>query len=102
MERYLDLTGVGSTTHIEIAKRLVDEMTMEEKRILINYIKSTMKPPQQRPPVNHTVSFSFKWYENINIWKYKKILKDLFLLFNNELKVCRRELWNEKNQKRLI
>jgi hypothetical protein len=31
-----------------------------------------MKPPQQRPPVNHTVSFSFKWYENINIWKYKK------------------------------
>jgi hypothetical protein len=37
-----------------------------------------MKPPQQRPPVNHTVSFSFKWYENINIWKYKNLLKDLF------------------------
>ena len=72
MEKYLDLTELGSTPHVEIVKKLVDEITMEEKRILINYIKSTMKPPQQRPPVNHTVSFSFKWYENINIWKYKK------------------------------
>jgi hypothetical protein len=57
----LDLTGSETTTHIEIAKKLVDEMTMEEKRVLINYIKSTMKPPHQhQPPINHTVTFSFK------------------------------------------
>jgi hypothetical protein len=61
MEKYLDLTGMDSTSHIEIAKKLVDEMTAQEKRILINYLKSTMKPPQpQQPPMNHTVYFSFK------------------------------------------
>ena len=63
MEKYLDLTGSETTTHIEIAKKLVDEMTMEEKRVLINYnyIKSTMKPPHpHQPPINHTVTFSFK------------------------------------------
>ena len=60
MEKCLDLTGMETTTHLEITKKLIDEMTTIEKRILINYIKSTMKPPQQRPPVNHTVSFSFK------------------------------------------
>jgi hypothetical protein len=62
MEKYLDLTGIESTSHIEIAKKLVDEMTSQEKRVLINYLKSTMKPPQpQQPPMNHTVYFSFKW-----------------------------------------
>jgi len=62
MEKYLDLTGIESTSHIEIAKKLVDEMTSREKRVLINYLKSTMKPPQpQQPPMNHTVYFSFKW-----------------------------------------
>ena len=61
MDKYLDLTGMETTTHIEIATKLVDEMTMTEKKILINYIKSTMKPPQlQQPPINHTVHFSFK------------------------------------------
>ena len=61
MEKYLDLTGMEKTAHIEIAKTLVDEMTMTEKRILINYIKSTMKPPQpQPPPMNPIVTFSFK------------------------------------------
>ena len=61
MEKYLDLTGMEKTAHIEIAKTLVDEMTMTEKRILINYIKSTMKPPQpQHPPMNPIVTFSFK------------------------------------------
>ena len=61
MEKYLDLTGIESTSHIEIAKKLVDEMTSQEKRVLINYLKSTMKPPQsQQPPMNHTVYFSFK------------------------------------------
>jgi hypothetical protein len=61
MEKYLDLTGMEKTAHIEIAKTLVDEMTMTERRILINYIKSTMKPPQpQQPPMNPIVTFSFK------------------------------------------
>jgi hypothetical protein len=61
MEKYLDLNGMETTTHIEIAKKLVDEMTTTEKRSLINYIKSTMKPPQpQQPPINHIVTFSFK------------------------------------------
>ena len=61
MEKYLDLTGMEISAHIEIAQKLVDEMTMEEKRILINYIKSSMKTPQpQQPPMNHTVTFSFK------------------------------------------
>ena len=39
MEKYLDLTGSETTTHIEIAKKLVDEMTMEEKRVLITILK---------------------------------------------------------------
>ena len=61
MEKFLDLSGMENAAHIEIAKKLVDEMTMIEKRSLINYIKSTMKPPQPpQPPVNHTVNFSFK------------------------------------------
>ena len=61
MEKYLDLTGMETTAHIEISKKLIDEMTMKEKRILINYIKGTMKTPQpQQPPMNHTVTFSFK------------------------------------------
>ena len=61
MEKYLDLTGMETTPHIEIAKRLVDEMTKAEKNDLINYIKSTIRPPQPQPtPINHTVYFSFK------------------------------------------
>ena len=61
MEKYLDLTGIETTPHIEIAKRLVDEMTKAEKNDLINYIKSTIRPPQpQQPPINDTVYFSFK------------------------------------------
>ena len=49
MEKYLDLTGLETTTHFDIAKKLVDDMTME-KRALINYIKSTMKPPHPHQP----------------------------------------------------
>jgi hypothetical protein len=61
MEKFLDLSGMENAAHIEIAKKLVDEMTMIEKRSLINYIKSTIKPPQpHQPPVNHIVNFSFK------------------------------------------
>ena len=61
MDKCLDLTGMDTTTHLEITKKLVDEMTMIEQKLLLNYIKSTMKPPHpSQPPVNHTVHFSFK------------------------------------------
>ena len=61
MDKCLDLTGMESTTHLEIIKRLIDQISMDEKRILVNYIKTSMKPPQpSQPPVNHTVHFSFK------------------------------------------
>jgi len=58
MDKYLDLSGMHTTTHLEISKKLVDEMTMQEKKLLINYIKTTMKPPKpSQPPINHTVHF---------------------------------------------
>jgi hypothetical protein len=61
MEKCLDLTGMETTTHLEIAKKIIDEMTTIEKKILINYLKATMKPPQTPVnPVNHTVTFAFK------------------------------------------
>jgi len=61
MDKCLDLTGMHTTTHLQIAQKLVDEMTMQEKKLLINYIKTTMKAPQPRqPPANHTVHFSFE------------------------------------------
>ena len=61
MDKCLDLTGMHTTTQLEITKKLVDEMTMIEKKHLLNYIKSTMKSPQpSQQPVNHTVHFSFK------------------------------------------
>lgn len=61
MDKCLDLTGMESTTHLEIIKRLIDQISMHEKRILVNYIKTSMKPPQPtQPPTNHTVHFSFK------------------------------------------
>jgi hypothetical protein len=68
MDKYLDLTGMETTTHLEITKKLVDEMTMIEQKLLLNYIKTSMKPPQpSQSPINHTVHFSFKWYENKKI-----------------------------------
>ena len=61
MEKCLGLTGMETTTHLEIAKKLIDEMTKIEKKILIHYLKATMKPPQPSAnPVNHTVTFAFK------------------------------------------
>ena len=61
MDKCLDLTGMHTTTHLQIAQKLVDEMTMQEKKLLISYIKTTMKPPQSsQSPINHTVHFSFK------------------------------------------
>jgi hypothetical protein len=50
------------TTHVEIVIKLVDELSVVEKKFLIKYIKSTMTPQPQppQPPVSHTVSFSFK------------------------------------------
>jgi hypothetical protein len=62
MEKYLDLSEMEETTHVEIVKKLVDELPMEEKKMLIKHIKNTMTPQPQppQPPVSHTVSFSFK------------------------------------------
>ena len=61
MEKYLDLSEMEDTTHFEIAKRLIDELTVVEKRFLIKYIKSTMTPPQAQPQaITQTVTFSFK------------------------------------------
>jgi hypothetical protein len=62
MEKHLDLSEMEETTHVEIVKKLVDELSVVEKKFLIKYIKSTMTPQPQppQPPVSHTVSFSFK------------------------------------------
>ena len=46
------------TTHLEITKKLVDEMTVAEKNKLIKYIKDSMKPPAVPIQVNNLVSFS--------------------------------------------
>ena len=47
----------GDTTHFEITKKLVDEMTVVEKNKLIKYIKGTMKPPMTPIQINNLVSF---------------------------------------------
>ena len=61
MEKHLDLSEMEETTHVEIVKKLIDEISVVEKKMLIKYIKSTMTPPQAtQPPVSHTVTFSFK------------------------------------------
>jgi hypothetical protein len=62
MEKHLDLSEMEETTHVEIVKKLVDELSVVEKKFLIKYIKSTMTPQPQppQPPVSHTVTFSFK------------------------------------------
>jgi len=62
MEKHLDLSEMEETTHFEIVKRLIDELTMAEKKMLLKYIKNTMTPPQAPAPqpVSHTVTFSFK------------------------------------------
>ena len=82
MEKYLDLNGMETTTHIEIAKQLVHEMTTSEKRSLINYIKSTMKPPQ-RNSLQQITQFIFL-LNNLKKQKYKNLLKDYFLWYNND------------------
>jgi hypothetical protein len=62
MEKHLDLSEMEETTRVEIVKKLVDELSVVEKKFLIKYIKSTMTPQPQapQPPINQTVSFSFK------------------------------------------
>ena len=62
MEKHLDLSEMEETTHFEIVKRLIDELTMAEKKMLLKYIKNTMTPPQAPAPqpVSQTVTFSFK------------------------------------------
>jgi hypothetical protein len=39
MEKYLDLSEMEETTHVEIVKKLVDELSVVEKKFLIKYIK---------------------------------------------------------------
>ncbi len=55
--KYLDLEDMPDTCHLEITKKLVDEMTVVEKHKLIKYIKSTMKPPLAPIQINNLVSF---------------------------------------------
>ena len=57
--KYLDLGEMVDTTHLEITKKLVDEMTVAEKNKLIKYIKGTMRPPAAPVQINNLVSF--KW-----------------------------------------
>ena len=45
------------SNHLEIIKKLVDEMTVVEKQKLLNYIKGTMKPPLAPIQINNLVSF---------------------------------------------
>ena len=39
--------GMESNTHLEIIKRLIDQISMDEKRILGNYIKMTQSNRKQ-------------------------------------------------------
>ena len=55
--KYLDLGDMPDTCHLEIIKKLVDEITIAEKHKLIKYIKVTMKPPVAPIQVNNLVSF---------------------------------------------
>ena len=45
------------SNHLEITKKLVDEMTVVEKQKLLKYIKGTMKPPLAPIQVNNLVCF---------------------------------------------
>jgi len=55
--KHLDLGDMVNTSHLEIIKKLVDEIAVEEKYKLIKYIKGTMKPPLTPIQVNNLVSF---------------------------------------------
>ncbi len=55
--KYLDLEDMPDTCHVEIIKKLVDEITIAEKHKLIKYIKGTMKPPLAPIQINNLVSF---------------------------------------------
>ena len=56
-EKVLGLGDMETTTHFDICKRLVDEMTVDERKLLIRYIKKTMLPPVQPPKINNLVFF---------------------------------------------
>ena len=55
--RYLDLGDIADTSHMEIIKKLVDEIAVQEKHKLIKYIKGTMKPPLAPIQINNLVKF---------------------------------------------
>ena len=55
--KHLDLGDIADTSHMEILKKLVDEITVQEKHKLIKYIKGTMKPPLAPIQINNLVKF---------------------------------------------
>ncbi len=55
--KYLDLGDMPDTSHLEIIKKLVDEITIQEKHKLIKYIKGTMKPPLTPILIDNLVKF---------------------------------------------
>jgi len=55
--KYLDLGDMPDTSHLEIIKKLVDEITIQEKHKLIKYIKGTMKPPLTPVMIDNLVKF---------------------------------------------
>ncbi len=55
--KYLDLGDMPDTSHLEIIKKLVDEITIQEKHKLIKYIKGTMKPPSTPIMIDNLVKF---------------------------------------------
>ena len=55
--KYLDLGDMPDTSHLEIIKKLVDEITIQEKHKLIKYIKSTMNPPLTPILIDNLVKF---------------------------------------------
>jgi hypothetical protein len=55
--KYLDLGDMPDTSHLEIIKKLVDEITIQEKHKLIKYIKGTMKPPATPIMIDNLVKF---------------------------------------------
>ena len=55
--KYLDLGNMPDTSHLEIIKKLVDAITIQEKYKLIKYIKGTMKSPATPIQINNLVSF---------------------------------------------
>jgi hypothetical protein len=48
---------MDENNNLDIMKKIVDEMTTLEKRLLIKYIKDTMQPPAPPIQINNLVTF---------------------------------------------